>query len=203
MIRARGIGNYGDYYTPEGFVPGSKSNTGMPWMVIYPLARGFSFDPDASQYKGAPWIIKNIVDTAAKGGSFQVGVGPDGAGRFHPAAVQQLKETGNWLKVCGSGIYATRARSGDLWREGDDLRFTRTKDERHIHCFAFAWPGKMLTLKTVRPQARSKITMFGYQEPLHWRYDSAFGLSIELPAAMASESRRPTQHCWGWTIKVA
>jgi hypothetical protein len=61
----------------------------------------------------------------------------------------------------------------------------------------------MLTLKTVRPQARSKITMFGYQESLHWRYDSASGLSIELPAAMASESRRPTQHCWGWTIKVA
>ena len=33
MIRARGIGNYGDYYTPEGFVPGSKSATAMPWMV--------------------------------------------------------------------------------------------------------------------------------------------------------------------------
>src|SRR6185437_14573695 len=109
MIRARGIGNYGDYYTPEGFVPGSKSNTGMPWMVIYPLARGFSFDPDASQYKGAQWIIKNIVDTSAKGGSFQVGVGPDGAGRFYPTAIQQLKEAGKWLKVCGSGIYATRA----------------------------------------------------------------------------------------------
>src|SRR4029453_5666242 len=24
MLRARGIGNYGDYYTPEGFVPGSR-----------------------------------------------------------------------------------------------------------------------------------------------------------------------------------
>src|SRR6185437_10176979 len=90
--------------TPEGFVPGSKSNTGMPWMVIYPLARGFSFDPDASQYKGAQWIIKNIVDTSAKGGSFQVGVGPDGAGRFHPTAIQQLKEAGKWLKVCARGI---------------------------------------------------------------------------------------------------
>ncbi len=84
MMRARGIGNYGDYYTPEGFIPGKKSNTDMPWMVIYPLARGFSFDPDGSNYKGAAWIVHNIVDTAAKGGSFQVGIGPDGAGRFHP-----------------------------------------------------------------------------------------------------------------------
>jgi alpha-L-fucosidase len=203
MIRARGIGNYGDYYTPEGFVPGSKSNTGMPWMVIYPLARSFSFDPDASQYKGAQWIIKNIVDTSAKGGSFQVGVGPDGTGRFHPAAIQQLKEAGKWLKVCGSGIYATRARSGDLWREEDNIRFTRTKDERGVHCFAFEWPGKTLTLKTVRPQPQSKITMFGYNEPLRWRYETGSGLSIDLPEAMASEDKRPTHHCWGWTIRIA
>ena len=34
MFRARGIGNYGDYYTPEGFVPGSKENTDVPWFVI-------------------------------------------------------------------------------------------------------------------------------------------------------------------------
>ena len=75
MIRARGIGNYGDYYTPEGFIPGDKSNTGTPWMVIYPLAGGFSYDPDAAHYKGAKWIVSNIIDTAAKGGSFQVGIG--------------------------------------------------------------------------------------------------------------------------------
>jgi nicotinamidase-related amidase len=49
MFRCRGIGNYGDYYTPEGFVPGAKANTDMPWMVIYPLAGDgiWSYEPDA------------------------------------------------------------------------------------------------------------------------------------------------------------
>jgi alpha-L-fucosidase len=203
MIRARGIGNYGDYYTPEGFVPGSKSNTGMPWMVIYPLARGFSFDPDASAYKGASWIIKNLIDASAKGGSFQVGVGPDASGRFHPAAVQQLKEVGQWLQLCGGGIYATRARSGDLWREGDAIRFTRTKDNRTIHCFALDWPGKSLSLKTVQPKPKSKIRMFGYDQPLAWRYDANSGLSVDLREAMANESRRPTKYAWAWSITPA
>ena len=203
MIRARGIGNYGDYYTPEGFVPGSKSNTGMPWMVIYPLARGFSFDPDGSKYKGAAWIVKNIIDTAAKGGSFQVGVGPDGTGRFHPVAVQQLKEAGKWLNVCGGGIYATRARNGELWREGDTIRFTRSKDERTIHCFALAWPGRVLTLKTVRLRPKSQVRMMGYSEPLPWRYDSASGLQIELPESMDSAEKRPTEHAWGWAMQPA
>src|SRR5574340_219500 len=53
MYRARGIGNYGDYYTPEGFVPGSKENTDVPWFVIYPLGATFSYDPRSDRYKGA------------------------------------------------------------------------------------------------------------------------------------------------------
>jgi hypothetical protein len=43
MLRARGIGNYGDYYTPEGFVPVDKSNSTIPgwsstrWRAGFPL----------------------------------------------------------------------------------------------------------------------------------------------------------------------
>jgi alpha-L-fucosidase len=202
MIRARGIGNYGDYYTPEGFIPGDKSNTGMPWMVIYPLANGFSFDPDAAHYKGAKWIVDNIIDTAAKGGSFQVGIGPDPAGRFHPAAVEQVKQVGIWLKTCGPGIYATRPREGDLWREGEAIRFTRAKDNRTIYCFALEWPGKVLRLRSVRPQAGSRISMFGYPDALRWKFDSATALEIEIPESLAAEVRRPSEYAWGWTIRT-
>jgi alpha-L-fucosidase len=203
MLRARGIGNYGDYYTPEGFVPGSKSNTDTPWMVIYPLARGFSFDPDASHYKGAPWIVHNIVDTAAKGGNFQVGIGPDAAGRFHPVAIEQVKQVGAWLRVCGDGIYATRPREAAHWCEGDAIRFTRTKQNDRVHCFALQWPGKSLILESVIPKPGSRITMFGYPEPMKWKYDPATGLKIEIPEAMQSEDRRPNQYAWGWTIWTA
>jgi alpha-L-fucosidase len=203
MFRARGIGNYGDYYTPEGFVPGSKSNTDTPWMVIYPLAEGFSYDPNPSHYKGAAWIVKNIVDTAAKGGSFQVGVGPDGTGKFHPTAVEQLKQAGAWLRICGSGIYATRPREGANWHEGDTIRFTRTKDNRFVHCFALRWPGRELTLQSVRPKPGSKITMFGYPDPMQWSFDSSTGLKIQIPEQLQTESRRPNAYAWGWTLQTA
>ena len=58
MLRARGIGNYGDYYTPEGFVPGNKENTDTPWFVIYPLGSSFSYESDASLHKGSQWIVQ-------------------------------------------------------------------------------------------------------------------------------------------------
>jgi len=121
MFRARGIGNYGDYYTPEGFVPNSKENTDTPWFVIHSLGSSFSYESDESKYKGAGWVVRNLVDAVSKGGNFMAGIGPDGDGRFHPTAIKQLKEAGQWLRINGEGIYATRPRAGDLWHQEDSI----------------------------------------------------------------------------------
>jgi alpha-L-fucosidase len=42
MLRDRGVGNYGDYYTPERVVPGSRDTSDKPWFCIYPLGTDFS-----------------------------------------------------------------------------------------------------------------------------------------------------------------
>jgi alpha-L-fucosidase len=176
MFRARGIGNYGDYYTPEGFVPGSKENTRVPWFVIYPLGSSFSYEAEATQHKGAQWIIKNLVDCAAKGGNFMVGIGPDENGRFHPTAIAQLKQVGQWLKANGEGIYATRARDGDLWKESDSIKFTRSKDNKTIYAHCGEWPGQQLILRTVKPKANSPIRLLGTDGALDWKHEPGKGL---------------------------
>lgn len=201
MLRARGIGNYGDYYTPEGFVPGNKENTNTPWMVIYPLAQGFSYDPDPAHYKGTGWIVSNLIDTVAKGGSLQVGIGPDATGRFHPSAVEQLKDTGRWLKVNGEGIYNTRPRDGSLWAEGGDVRFSRTKDRRYIYAFAQKWPGASFTLASVKARTGSHVRMLGVPDPLNWRNDPGRGLIIDLPEHLQDESKRPCRYAYCFRIE--
>jgi alpha-L-fucosidase len=201
MLRARGIGDYGDYYTPEGFVPGGKENTAIPWIVIYPLGDGFSYDPNAKNYKGAEWIVKNLVDSAAKGGNFQVGVGPDANRQFHPTAVKQLRQAGRWLKVNGEGIYATRPREGTLWSEGKDVRFTRSKDGRFVYAFVLAWPGTTLNLTSVRAKPGSQIHILGNSAPLRWNARER-GLSIDL-AALQDETRRPCEFAWSFRIEAA
>ncbi len=123
MLRDRGIGNYGDYYTPERVVPGSQVIT-KPWFCIYPLGSDFSYEPDAAKYKGTKWILDTLIDTVAKGGGLMVGVGPSAHGEFHPEAVRQMKQSGDWLRVNGEAIYATRAREGSQYGEGDHIRFT-------------------------------------------------------------------------------
>jgi alpha-L-fucosidase len=202
MLRARGIGNYGDYYTPEGFVPGSRENTAMPWFVIYPLGRSFSYEPDPAQHKGGAWIVRNLVDAVAKGGAFMVGVGPDGDGRFHPTAIENLKEAGAWLRVNGEAIYATRPREGDLWHEGDDIRYTRSKDGRFVYAVALNWPGPRLMLERVRPADGSAVTMLGSTQPLSWTR-AGDGMSIELPKAFEDPSQRPCATAWVFRIPMA
>jgi alpha-L-fucosidase len=140
--------------------------------------------------------VHNIVDTAAKRGNFQVGIGPDGTGRFHPAAIEQLKHVGTWLRVCGDGIYATRPREAANWREGESIRFTRTKDNRTVYCFALNWPGKSMVLQSVIPKPGTNITMFGYPEPMKWEFDPALGLKIEIPESLQAEDRRPSPYAW-------
>jgi alpha-L-fucosidase len=203
MLRNRGIGNYGDYYTPERVVPGSKAISDKPWFTIYPLGTDFSYEPDAAKYKGTAWIVQNLVDAVAKGGGLEIGVGPSPHGEFHPQAIQQMKATGTWLKVNGQAIYATRAREGTLWSEGDSVRYTRSKDRRFVFAILNQWPGTQVTLKSVQPKPGSQVTLLGSTAKLRWTYDSAQGTVITLPENLQQPANRPCDHAWSLRIEAA
>lgn len=203
MLRNRGIGSYGDYFTPERVVPGSNEATRMPWFCIYPLGTNFSYDPDGSKYKGTEWIVHNLADTSAKGGGLMVGVGPSAHGEFHPEAIRQMKETGPWLKVNGEAIYATRARGGQLWSEGETVRYTRSKDNRTVYAILLEWPGSSVTLRNIRPTAGSPVSLLGSPGKLKWKFDSARGTTIAFPENLQQAGNRPCQYAWSLKFDTA
>jgi alpha-L-fucosidase len=198
MFRNRGIGNYGDYFTPEGFVPGDPSNTNMPWMVIYPLGSSFSYEGDPAKHKGTKWVVHNLVDVCAKGGNFMVGIGPGKNGTFHPEAIKQLEAASDWIKVNGEGIYGTRPWT-KAWKEGDSTRFTASKDGKTVYMFSLEWPGTKITSVLLKPKAGSKITLLGIKKPLEWKVENG-ELVITIPGAITS--KKPCEHAWCFKIEM-
>jgi alpha-L-fucosidase len=198
MFRNRGIGNYGDYYTPEGFVPNDPSNTKMPWMVIYPLGKSFSYEAEVENHKGTQWVIHNLVDTVAKGGNFMVGIGPNGNGTFHPEAIKELEAAGNWLNMNGEGIYGTRM--WNPWKEGENIRFTQSKDKKWVYSFWLQWPGKQFRCESIKPKVGSKVKMLGCSDDLVWMRNETETV-VEIPDSI--EQMKPCNFAWGLKFEIA
>jgi len=199
MMRRRGIDPYGDYRTPERAVPESPADVqDMPWQVIYPGGKHFSFQWN-DQYRPAEWIIENLIDITAKGGCFQVGYGPGPDGTWDTEIMHCLEKVGDWLRINGEGIYATRPYS--TFQEGDKLRYTRSKDNKTVYAFVMNWPeqplsGGQVTLKSVKTGPNTKIQMLGLDHKFKYSQESDC-LRIEVPSWFCGD-KRPCDfaHCF-------
>ena len=179
VIRGRGIGAYGDYYTPERQIPGGPGQ-GF-WKVIYPCGQAFSYLPN-DLYKPAEWIVESLIGITAKGGNFEVGFGPMPNGEWPPETIERLKYAGRWLRVNGEAIYNTRPRK--VYSEGKNVWFTSSKDGRFVYAICLGWPGEGFTTHSVRGVQGSQVQMLGVDQALEWRQDGGT-LRITIPPALA------------------
>lgn len=194
IIRGRGIGAYGDYYTPERTVPEGPSH-GF-WKVIYPCGTAFSYRPNDT-YHPAEWILENLIGITAKGGNFEVGFGPMPNGQWPSETVERLEYVGDWLRVNGEAIYNTRPRQ--VYHEGTDVWFTRSKTENIVYAIRMGWPGQTFNVSSVRALKGSKIFMLGVKKPLTWNQDNGT-LVIEIPSALAE--KKPCRQAYVFKIRA-
>jgi len=198
MLRNRGIAQYGDYETPEREIPEDPNQIKRPWQVIYPCGTGFSYKNNDT-YKSREWVLESLIDIVSKGGNFQVGFGPDATGRWPQEMIDRVNYVGDWLKVNGESIFATRPYL--RYHEGKDLRFTRTKDKKYVYIISLKWPGETLQSKLVKAKAGSSIRLLGADQELKWHQNQA-GLTIELPKALQDESHRPSRQAYAFKVEA-
>jgi alpha-L-fucosidase len=206
MMRHRGIGNWGDYFTPEG-----KGKTFMdyyderiynkkPWSVIGATGITPNYSPpELQEYPTVQSLIEKFIPVIACGGNYQLGFGPSPQGKFDDGAIKIMKEFGSWLKVNGEAIYATRPRL--CFKEGDNIWFTRSKDYRYIYPICLKWPGEKLILRTVRAVTGSRIYLYGIEKPLLWSQNNE-GLTIEIPEELQDPQGRPCEYAWAFKIEA-
>lgn len=110
---------HGGYFTTE-YGAGLK-DASHPWEENRGMAYSYGFNraENIDDYKPAREMIFTLIDLVSRGGNFLLDIGPTGDGRIPVIMQQRLLEIGDWLRVNGEAIYASRHAGRDCqWSEG-------------------------------------------------------------------------------------
>ena len=126
-------GGYGDYATPEQFVP----STGLKgdWETCMTMNKHWGYNAADQNWKSSPELIQKLITICAKGGNFLLNVGPTEEGEIPAESVKRLNDVGQWLKVNGESIYGTTAGPFPFLTWG-----AATRKNQIVYLHVFNWP---------------------------------------------------------------
>lgn len=176
------------------------------WMTDTTISRSWFYQPRwDGQWKEANWVVDLLMDIVAKNGILMLNVAFKSDGTLIEEGVMELEKIGNWLRLNGEAVYATRPwkvygephkalseRHGrgdeqmDKVYSYEDVRFTRSKDGHIIYAVLLGWPGnnQTVTIKAIndRHVVRSikRVSLIGHHGPIEWRQEPD-GLTLATP----------------------
>ncbi len=173
-------GKYEDYRTPEQEVP--EKPQPYVWESCITMGDQWSFKPN-DRYKSTRALVHLLVDIAAKGGNLLLNVGAKPDGELPEEAVSRLREIGDWMKVNGEAIYATRPIAP--YKEG---RVAFTRRGKAVNAIYMLEEGKEappaeIAISSLRPRAGSNVRLLGSGAEISWRPAGGNGMVIEVPRA--------------------
>ncbi|HMO84598.1 MAG TPA: alpha-L-fucosidase, partial [Lacipirellulaceae bacterium] len=105
----RGDGAYvGDYGTPEQEIP-ARGLPGVDWETCMTMNDTWGFKDDDHNWKSVETLVRQLVDSASKGGNYLLNVGPTAEGEIPAASIDRLQASGRWMQANGEAIYGTTA----------------------------------------------------------------------------------------------
>jgi alpha-L-fucosidase len=146
------LGIPGDFRTAEQYQPAqaiTQDGRPVPWEACQTLNGSWGYDRDNTDVKSPDLLVRMLIDTVAKGGNLLLNVGPDGRGRFDPAALDTLAAIGRWMSLHARAIHG--AGPSDL-RPPTDCRYTRRGNRLYLHLFA--WPYEAVHLPGLAGRVR-------------------------------------------------
>jgi alpha-L-fucosidase len=172
----------GDFGTPEQEILEGTSDA--DWESCMTMNDTWGFKRDDHNWKSAKVLIDNLVDIAAKGGNYLLNVGPTAGGLIPAPSVERLKAMGDWLRINGEAIYASHSRK--QYREGENVKFTVSKDGAYTYAIINAKPGETVSLSSVAPAAGSRVRMLGSKKRIAWSSENG-KTNLTLPSKLPSE----------------
>ncbi len=164
---------HGGYFTTEyGHVGRGKSlAVNRPWEENRGIGCSFGYNrnEDIEDYHTADELIHLLVDTVSRGGNLLLDVGPTADGRIPVIMQERLLQIGRWLQVNGQAIYGSRR-----WRIDREQGFVRyTVKDGIVYAICTKWPGKRLSLDTIKPTDATTVRLLGHESQLSWQFENS------------------------------
>lgn len=174
----------------------------MPWQTDTALsAKSWGYVED-DVFRNADYFLGSLIDIVSKNGCLMLNVGPKPDGTIPEEAKQILLDIGAWLQKNGEAIYATRpwvtfgegpTVPGSYYSDNslafveEDIRFTKSKDNKNLFISVLKKPSKNYCLVTTLKEGKfdatkiKKITLLETGEELTFSQNEE-GLLINYPA---------------------
>jgi alpha-L-fucosidase len=165
-------------------------------------------------------LLHALIDRTSKGGTMLLNIAPMADGTIPSGQQTILRGMGDWLGRFGEAVYGTR--SWDSYGEGptamgggsfsgpkagnaQDVRFTRSQDNKVLYATALGWQGGTMTVTTLNSNQFSISSLTSAQ-----LLGNASGSYIDLPAPtqdasglhLAMPSSNPPFSALAYTVKL-
>ena len=166
---------------------------GPKWQSCTTFGTSFGY-LEGDSYKTIESVLHEMIEVVSRNGNFLVNIGPRADGTIPEPQVERLHAMGDWLRINGDAIYASR-----YWKVSEQ------KDEQ----LAFTTNGKKLyAIKLLKPEAPFTITatagwnadqiegvrLLGSDAKVAWEM-TAQGVRITPPADLG-----PSQYAWSFEM---
>jgi alpha-L-fucosidase len=167
----------GDFGTPEQQIPASGI-VGVDWESCMTMNNTWGYKSYDNDWKSTETLIRNVIDTASKGGNYLLNVGPTADGLIPAPSVERLAGIGKWMKVNGESIYGTTASPFQTQLPWG--RATSKKGKLYLH--VFNWPADGVDVPGFSAKA-AKVYLLADPRQSLAAEKTADGLRIRVPAS--------------------
>ena len=168
----------GDFGTPEQQIP-ATGLAGVGWETCMTMNDTWGYMSRDQNWKSAEILIRNLIDTASKGGNYLLNVGPTAEGEIPAASVERLAAIGRWMQVNGESIYGTQASPFEKTPWG---RCTQKalEDKTRLYLHVFPWPENGRLAVPQLPGKPKAAQLLDGKKPLPFAAKDG-GVTVTLP----------------------
>lgn len=160
-------GRLGGYFTTEyGIIDNGRKiediELDRPFEECRGIGKSFGLNriEGVDDYLSPKELIEMLCSLVSKGGNLILNVGPAADGTIPVIMEERLRQIGDWLKVNGDAIYATRAYTK---KEQNGTYYTKSKDGKKIYAIINRFPYGSVTLDEVDYNPGMKARLLSHE----------------------------------------